>query len=149
MCKVSWVTTHYIAHFIWCRVWMRFSIIYNCKQRRYLQHTHIQYATVERNGEWFMTHTDFVCRYLQLTDSSSNPETIRLLADVADTTKNKWGKEGERKGFVVMKHTRFKIAIPRLLPPLSSSFSLSPFHSYLPFFLSSFPFVFLLSLIFL
>ena len=71
---------------------MRFNIIYNCyscKQRIYLRHAHTQYATVERNGEWFMTHTDFVCRYLQLTDSSSNPETIRLLADVADTTKNK------------------------------------------------------------
>lgn len=53
-------------------------------------HAHTpQYATVEKDGEWYMTHGDFVCRYLQLADCDRCPETVRLLAEVADTTKNK------------------------------------------------------------
>ena len=35
-----------------------------------------------------MTYEDFVCHYLQLADTSTPTETISLLADVADTSKN-------------------------------------------------------------
>jgi len=60
---------------------------------------HTQYATAERDGERYMTHKDFVCRYLQLTDPSCNQDTIRLLADVADTAKNKLISFAEFRSF--------------------------------------------------
>ena len=47
-----------------------------------------QYATVEKDGELFLTHNDFVCHYLQLADSACHPETKLILARVADTTKD-------------------------------------------------------------
>ena len=36
-----------------------------------------------------MTHQDFVCRYLRLASSEDDPNTIKLLADVADTNKTR------------------------------------------------------------
>lgn len=38
-----------------------------------------------------MTYEDFVCHYLQLADTYTPTETIALLADVADTTKDGYG----------------------------------------------------------
>jgi solute carrier family 25 aspartate/glutamate transporter 12/13 len=43
---------------------------------------------VERDGEFFMTHEDFVCHYLQLADVNCQPQTKLVLARVADTTRN-------------------------------------------------------------
>lgn len=48
----------------------------------------MQYATVEKDGSWYITNKDFVCRYLQLVESNSSPEIIKLLAEAADTTKD-------------------------------------------------------------
>ena len=48
-----------------------------------------QYASVEKEGEWFMSHEDFVCRYLQLASPGDSADTIRFLADVADTNKTR------------------------------------------------------------
>ena len=48
-----------------------------------------QYASVEKEGEWFMTHEDFVCRYLQLASPEDNANTVKFLADVADTNKTR------------------------------------------------------------
>jgi hypothetical protein len=50
----------------------------------------VQYASVEKEGEWFMSHEDFVCRYLQLASPGDNTDTIRFLADVADTNKTRY-----------------------------------------------------------
>jgi solute carrier family 25 aspartate/glutamate transporter 12/13 len=47
-----------------------------------------KYATVERDGEFFMTHEDFVCHYLQLADVNCQSQTKLVLARVADTTRN-------------------------------------------------------------
>lgn len=49
-----------------------------------------QYASVqEKDGERYMTPTDFVQRYLGLhTQLHYNPKTVQLLAGVADTTKD-------------------------------------------------------------
>ena len=49
----------------------------------------MQYATVQKSEEWFMTQEDFVCRYLQLVDSSAPGDVVQLLSDVADTTKDR------------------------------------------------------------
>ncbi|NWH77035.1 CMC1 protein, partial [Piaya cayana] len=47
------------------------------------------YASVEKDGEHFMTPEDFVQRYLGLyTDPRYNPKTVQLLAGVADQTKD-------------------------------------------------------------
>nr|XP_042716557.1 calcium-binding mitochondrial carrier protein Aralar1 [Chrysemys picta bellii] len=47
------------------------------------------YTTVEKDGEHYMTPGDFVQRYLGLyTDPNYNPETLQLLAGVADQTKD-------------------------------------------------------------
>ena len=51
--------------------------------------SHVQYASVEKEGEWFMTHEDFVCRYLQLASAGDDPDTVKFLADVADTNKTR------------------------------------------------------------
>lgn len=48
-----------------------------------------KYASVQRGGQLYMSHEDFVCRYLQLVDSQAGSRTIKLLADMADTTKDK------------------------------------------------------------
>ncbi|NXP15564.1 CMC1 protein, partial [Thinocorus orbignyianus] len=47
------------------------------------------YASVEKDGEHFMTPEDFVQKYLGLyTDPRYNPKTVQLLAGVADQTKD-------------------------------------------------------------
>uniref|UniRef100_A0A8C3FGM7 Solute carrier family 25 member 12 n=1 Tax=Chrysemys picta bellii TaxID=8478 RepID=A0A8C3FGM7_CHRPI len=49
----------------------------------------VNYTTVEKDGEHYMTPGDFVQRYLGLyTDPNYNPETLQLLAGVADQTKD-------------------------------------------------------------
>ncbi|XP_030056677.1 electrogenic aspartate/glutamate antiporter SLC25A13, mitochondrial isoform X2 [Microcaecilia unicolor] len=49
----------------------------------------IKYATVEKNGERFMSPYDFVRHYLNLTgDGEPNPKTVQLLAGVVDQTKD-------------------------------------------------------------
>jgi solute carrier family 25 aspartate/glutamate transporter 12/13 len=53
-----------------------------------LEKVFTKYATVEKDGEFFMTHEDFVCHYLQLADTDCLAETKSILARVADTTKN-------------------------------------------------------------
>ncbi|XP_034640933.1 calcium-binding mitochondrial carrier protein Aralar1 isoform X1 [Trachemys scripta elegans] len=54
-----------------------------------LRNIFLQYATVEKDGEHYMTPGDFVQRYLGLyTDPNYNPETLQLLAGVADQTKD-------------------------------------------------------------
>ncbi|XP_046601741.1 calcium-binding mitochondrial carrier protein Aralar1 isoform X2 [Neodiprion lecontei] len=48
-----------------------------------------QYATQEKNGERFMTPTDFVRSYLGFyTDAEFNPESVKLLAGIVDTSKD-------------------------------------------------------------
>ncbi|NXF09516.1 CMC1 protein, partial [Smithornis capensis] len=47
------------------------------------------YASVEKDGEHYMTPEDFVQKYLGLhTDPQHNPKTVQLLAGVADQTKD-------------------------------------------------------------
>ncbi|KAJ1101278.1 hypothetical protein NDU88_006350 [Pleurodeles waltl] len=49
----------------------------------------IKYASVEKNGELFMSPNDFVKRYLNLTaDVEPNQKTLQLLAGVVDQTKD-------------------------------------------------------------
>uniref|UniRef100_A0A8C3KQT8 Solute carrier family 25 member 12 n=1 Tax=Calidris pygmaea TaxID=425635 RepID=A0A8C3KQT8_9CHAR len=49
----------------------------------------LQYASVEKDGEHYMTPEDFVQKYLGLyTDPRYNPKTVQLLAGVADQTKD-------------------------------------------------------------
>lgn len=51
----------------------------------------LQYASVEKDGEHYMTPEDFVQKYLGLhTDPRYNPKTVQLLAGVADQTKDGW-----------------------------------------------------------
>jgi len=48
-----------------------------------------QYASVEADGERFMSAVDFVCRFLGLIPAQNyNEETVHLLANVVDTTKD-------------------------------------------------------------
>ncbi|XP_037821077.1 calcium-binding mitochondrial carrier protein Aralar1 isoform X2 [Lucilia sericata] len=48
-----------------------------------------KYATYEKNGEHFMTSDDFVRKFLGLfTDAAFNDESVRLLAGIADTSKD-------------------------------------------------------------
>ncbi|XP_032679272.1 calcium-binding mitochondrial carrier protein Aralar1 isoform X1 [Odontomachus brunneus] len=48
-----------------------------------------QYATQEKNGERFMTASDFVRSYLGLyTDADYNPDSVSLLAGIVDTSKD-------------------------------------------------------------
>ncbi|XP_048341918.1 calcium-binding mitochondrial carrier protein Aralar1 [Sphaerodactylus townsendi] len=54
-----------------------------------LRNIFLQYASVEHEGERYMTPGDFVQRYLGLyTDPHYNPKTVQLLAGVADQTKD-------------------------------------------------------------
>ncbi|XP_029444788.1 calcium-binding mitochondrial carrier protein Aralar2 [Rhinatrema bivittatum] len=49
----------------------------------------LKYASVEKNGEHFMSPNDFVRRYLNLTgDREPNLKTLQLLAGVVDQTKD-------------------------------------------------------------
>jgi len=46
---------------------------------------------VEVDGERFMSALDFVCRFLGLIPAHNfNEETVHLLANVVDTTKDGW-----------------------------------------------------------
>ncbi|XP_031759029.1 calcium-binding mitochondrial carrier protein Aralar2 isoform X1 [Xenopus tropicalis] len=48
-----------------------------------------KYASVEKNGDYFMSPLDFVRRYLNLSgDGEPNPKTLQLLAGVVDQTKD-------------------------------------------------------------
>lgn len=48
-----------------------------------------RYASVEKNGEFFMTSDDFVRKYLQLfTETAFNEESVKLLGGIADTSKD-------------------------------------------------------------
>jgi solute carrier family 25 (mitochondrial aspartate/glutamate transporter), member 12/13 len=48
-----------------------------------------QYASVVKDGEHFMTDADFVIRYLGLVpEQNYNVETVKLLGNVIDTTKD-------------------------------------------------------------
>ncbi|XP_064018912.1 electrogenic aspartate/glutamate antiporter SLC25A12, mitochondrial isoform X1 [Pogoniulus pusillus] len=54
-----------------------------------LRNIFLQYASVEKDGEHYMTPEDFVQKYLGLhTDPRHNPKTVQLLAGVADQTKD-------------------------------------------------------------
>lgn len=48
-----------------------------------------KYASVEKNGEKFMTSEDFVITYLGLFDNNNfNKESVKLLAAIVDTSKD-------------------------------------------------------------
>ncbi|XP_050504579.1 calcium-binding mitochondrial carrier protein Aralar1 isoform X3 [Diabrotica virgifera virgifera] len=48
-----------------------------------------RYATVDKNGEKFMTAEDFVIKYLKLLDDQNyNKDTVKLLAAIVDTSKD-------------------------------------------------------------
>uniref|UniRef100_A0A6P7H355 Calcium-binding mitochondrial carrier protein Aralar1-like n=1 Tax=Diabrotica virgifera virgifera TaxID=50390 RepID=A0A6P7H355_DIAVI len=48
-----------------------------------------RYATVNKNGEKFMTAEDFVIKYLKLLDDQNyNKDTVKLLAAIVDTSKD-------------------------------------------------------------
>lgn len=48
-----------------------------------------RYASIEKNGEKFMTAEDFVIKYLTLLDDNNyNKDTVRLLAAIVDTSKD-------------------------------------------------------------
>ncbi|OCT63594.1 solute carrier family 25 member 12 L homeolog isoform X1 [Xenopus laevis] len=54
-----------------------------------LKNIFLQYASVEKDGENYMTPSDFVQKYLGLhSDPHSNPMTVELLGGVADQTKD-------------------------------------------------------------
>ncbi|XP_012891306.1 PREDICTED: calcium-binding mitochondrial carrier protein Aralar2 [Dipodomys ordii] len=49
----------------------------------------LKYASIERNGEFFMSPNDFVTRYLNIFgESQPNPKTVELLSGVVDQTKD-------------------------------------------------------------
>lgn len=49
----------------------------------------LQYASQEKNGERFMTPSDFVRSYLGLyTNPDYNPDSVNLLAGIVDTSKD-------------------------------------------------------------
>uniref|UniRef100_A0AAR5Q5Q0 EF-hand domain-containing protein n=3 Tax=Dendroctonus ponderosae TaxID=77166 RepID=A0AAR5Q5Q0_DENPD len=54
-----------------------------------LQDIFNKYASIEKNGEKFMTPDDFVIRFLGLlNDKDFNADTVRLLAGIVDTSKD-------------------------------------------------------------
>lgn len=49
----------------------------------------LKYASIERNGEFFMSPNDFVTRYLNIFgENQPNPKTVELLGGVVDQTKD-------------------------------------------------------------
>uniref|UniRef100_A0A2K5R9S6 EF-hand domain-containing protein n=1 Tax=Cebus imitator TaxID=2715852 RepID=A0A2K5R9S6_CEBIM len=49
----------------------------------------LKYASIEKNGEFFMSPNDFVTRYLNIFgESQPNPKTVKLLSGVVDQTKD-------------------------------------------------------------
>lgn len=56
---------------------------------KYLLYSFKQYASIEKNGEFFMSPNDFVTRYLNIFgESQPNPKTVELLSGVVDQTKD-------------------------------------------------------------
>lgn len=56
---------------------------------RCVRFLHFQYATKAIGSEKFMSPSDFVRSYLGLlADDNYNPETLRRIANCADTTKD-------------------------------------------------------------
>lgn len=54
-----------------------------------LKHIFNKYASIEKDGEKFMTPEDFVIRYLGFFDSENyNTESVQLLAAIVDTSKD-------------------------------------------------------------
>ncbi|XP_066248454.1 calcium-binding mitochondrial carrier protein Aralar1 isoform X3 [Euwallacea similis] len=54
-----------------------------------LQEIFQKYATIEKNGEKFMTADDFIIKYLGLlSENDYNKDTVRLLAGIVDTSKD-------------------------------------------------------------
>ncbi|KAF7263579.1 hypothetical protein GWI33_001825 [Rhynchophorus ferrugineus] len=54
-----------------------------------LQDIFNKYATVEKNGERFMSPEDFIIKYLGLLDADNyNANTLKLLASIVDTSKD-------------------------------------------------------------
>lgn len=48
-----------------------------------------QYASIEKNGEHFMTPGDFVQKFLgNYQDPNYNPKTVDLLGSILDTSKD-------------------------------------------------------------
>ncbi|GBN82873.1 Calcium-binding mitochondrial carrier protein Aralar1 [Araneus ventricosus] len=48
-----------------------------------------KYASVEKNGELFMTPEDFVRRFLGIYQGENyNPKTVKLLGSILDTSKD-------------------------------------------------------------
>uniref|UniRef100_A0A8D1RII8 Solute carrier family 25 member 13 n=1 Tax=Sus scrofa TaxID=9823 RepID=A0A8D1RII8_PIG len=59
------------------------------KKIKYLLYFFKQYASIEKNGEFFMSPNDFVTRYLNIFgESQPNPKTVELLSGVVDQTKD-------------------------------------------------------------
>ena len=48
----------------------------------------LQYATVDKDNEKYLSYKDFVCDYLKLIDEKDNLEFINAVAKIGDTTKN-------------------------------------------------------------
>lgn len=54
-----------------------------------LHQVFLKYASVERNGEWFMTPDDFIRKYVGLLEGPNhNVESVGLLAAIVDTSKD-------------------------------------------------------------
>uniref|UniRef100_A0A8C9DIM7 Solute carrier family 25 member 13 n=1 Tax=Prolemur simus TaxID=1328070 RepID=A0A8C9DIM7_PROSS len=52
----------------------------------------LKYASIEKNGEFFMSPNDFVTRYLNIFgESQPNAKTVELLSGVVDQTKDGYG----------------------------------------------------------
>jgi len=47
-----------------------------------------KYASVEKAGEKFMTHEDFIVRYLRLFEDKYTKKTAYLLGGILDTSKD-------------------------------------------------------------
>lgn len=48
-----------------------------------------KYASVEKNGERFMTHEDFIRQFLKLyPEETHNKVTVNLLGGILDTSKD-------------------------------------------------------------
>lgn len=54
-----------------------------------LREIYDKYASVEKNGERFMSHEDFVRKYLGLfPENNFSRKTVKLLSGILDTSKD-------------------------------------------------------------
>ncbi|XP_067138502.1 calcium-binding mitochondrial carrier protein Aralar1-like isoform X2 [Centruroides vittatus] len=54
-----------------------------------LREIFLKYASIEKNGEYFMTPEDFICKFLGLyQDANYNTKTVKLLGNILDTSKD-------------------------------------------------------------